>query len=225
MARPNRLCLPGHSHLLLQRATTTAFATEADYAAYRDRLFDAAPRRGVQVQAWCLLPDAVWLLLCPADCAGMSGLMQELAREASRRRAAARGTAPLWAGRFRGAVLQPGAVALDALCAVDAAAQAEGLVDAAGDWPWSSLAAHSGGDGRALPASPEYWALGNTPFEREAAYRALVAAGRGLGAWARLRAAAASGLAVGDASFVTAAETAAGRVLRPRRRGRPALAA
>ena len=219
MARRPRLCLPAHPHLVLQRAAAgvDAFAAEADYLAYLKRLATAAPARGVQVHGWALLPGAAWLLLTPADCAGLSALMQELARVASRTRGAA-----LWDGRFRSALLQPGDTVLQALLAVDQVAALEGVVVDAAAWRHSSLAHHAGGRADAVVReAAEYWALGNTPYAREAAFRAQLAAGVGARAWPRLRAAVLSGVALGDAGFVAGAEQALGRAVAVGRRGRP----
>ena len=223
MARRPRLCLPGHPHLVLQRAAAgvEAFSCESDYQDYLRRLADGAQRRGVQVHAWCLLPDAAWLLLTPDDCSGLSALMQQLARCTSRSRGVA-----VWDGRFRTALLQPGARMLHAIAAVDQAAELQGHAADATSWRWSSLAHHSGGRADAVVReAPEYWALGNTPYAREAAFRGVLAAGDCARAWPQLRAAALAGVAFGDSGFVDAVSRAIGRRPEPGRRGRPRRAA
>ena len=75
----------------------------------------------------------------------------------------------LWDGRFRCGVVEPGPTRLQALCLIDGAAADPGLTSAA----------HRLGGPRdgLLIDPPEYWQLGNTPFEREAAYRRLLDAG------------------------------------------------
>ena len=52
------------------------------------------------------------------------------------------------------------------------------LVQNLTDWPWSSCAFHLGlhSDGLLTPHAL-YWALGNTPFAREAAYRQMLQTG------------------------------------------------
>ncbi len=219
MARRPRLCLPQHPHLVLQRAAAgvDAFVDDADYQAYLQRLAAAAPKRGVQIHGWALLPGAAWLLLTPADCAGLSTLMQELARSASRTRSPG-----LWDGRFRSALLQPGPLVLQALLAVDQVAALDGVVADAAAWRYSSLAHHAGGRADALlREAAEYWALGNTPYAREAAFRAELAAGTAARAWPRLRAAVLGGVALGDAAFLDGAAQALGRAVSSGRRGRP----
>ena len=117
----------------------------------------------------------------------------------------------LWDGRFRAALVEPGPLLLQALVLIDGA-----------DTPERTTAAHRLGGAQATLAvdPPEYWALGNTPFEREAAYRALLVTGLPASTAGMLRSAALGGWAAG----MTAAAPAAldgGRPLRPRRPGRP----
>ena len=87
---------------------------------------------------------------------------------------------------------------------------------------WSS-APHRLGVARdpLLTDPPEYWQLGNTPFEREAAYGALLE--RGLNAEERQRVehAASQGWALGSPAFLAEVAATLGRPARPRARGRP----
>lgn len=68
---------------------------------------------------------------------------------------------------------------------------------------------------------PETWALGNTPFDREAAYRALLLAGLPQAETDALRQAALGGWAAGSAAFVATVAQTAARPAAPRARGRP----
>jgi putative transposase len=72
-----------------------------------------------------------------------------------------------------------------------------------------------------LKNPPEIWALGNTPFEREAAYRSLLAAGLPATQAQALRQAALGGWAAGSAAFALDLSRATARPARPRPRGRP----
>ncbi len=219
MARQARLCLPGQAHLVLQPACSAVFLEPADYQDYLQRLGSTAARCHVQVHGYALLPEAVWLLLTPDDCAGLSSLMQTLARCASRRRGLGAG---LWRGRYRSALLQQSSWLLPALCALDQAAQLGGVSVDAASWPWSSLAHHTGRQSCAwLREVPPYWDLGNTPYAREAAYAALLAADVAARHWPQLQRAVQSSGALGDDAYIDWAEQQLGRPLRPRRRGRP----
>jgi putative transposase len=68
---------------------------------------------------------------------------------------------------------------------------------------------------------PEFWTLGNTPFEREAAYGALLEQGLDAAQVRRIEHAAASGWALGSPQFLADIEQQLGRPARPRARGRP----
>ena len=208
---------------MLQRASADVFRDAADYEDYLQRLSHTAQRAGVQVHGYALLPRAVWLVLTPADCAGLSSLMQTLARCASRRRGEGAG---LWQGRYRSALLEQGSWLLPALCAVDLAAQAEGLCADAATWPWSSLGHHTGRQPSGwLREVPPYWELGNTPYAREAAYAALLRTDVALQHGEALERALRAAAALGDSDYVAWAEQQLGRKLRTRSRGRPRAAA
>ena len=261
MARRARLCIPHLPHLLKLVAVPGARPLACEEA--RERLLatlaQGLQRFAVRLHAYCLLPDAVYMLATPEDAPALSGLMQMLARRASRglvqdvRVAMAAGHASraepphgewasealgtrgegrgsgrstVWAGRFRSAVLEPQLWALPAMVWVDTAAQRAGLAAAAPSWAWSSAGVHCGqagprGGTPALHLPAAYWALGNTPFEREAAYARMVQAGLGASEGMALERALRAGLALGDAGFVAELEQASGRRLQPGVRGRP----
>ena len=179
-----------------------------------------------RLHAYSLLPSSVLLLLTPGEPEGLSGLMQMLARRTSLALAASSDKVPIWAGRFRSAVLQPEPWALPATVWVDSAAQRAGLAAAAQAWPWSSQAAHcgqggAGGSAPALHLLQPHWALGNTPFEREAGYSRLLQAGVSAAQAQALERALRGGLALGDVAFLRELEEVTGRRVRPAARGRP----
>ena len=217
MARLPRLALPGFAHYVIQRGHNgqAVFVDTRDRDAYRNALAGAAATEPVQVHAWALLGSEVQLLVTPTEPGALSRFMQALNRRyvsAFNRRHARSGT--LWDGRFRAAVVEPGPLLLQALVLIDGA-----------DTPERTTAAHRLGGAQATLAvdPPEYWALGNTPFEREAAYRALLVTGLPASTASMLRSAALGGWAAG-LSPAAPAVLEGGRPLRPRRPGRPRLA-
>lgn len=217
MARLPRLALPGFAHYVIQRGHNgqAVFVDARDRDAYLGAIAAAAAAEPVQVHAWALLDSEVQLLVTPSESGALSRLMQALNRRyvsAFNRRHARSGT--LWDGRFRAAVVEPGPLLLQALVMIDGAAT-----------PERTSAGHRLGGAQAtwVVDPPEYWALGNTPFEREAAYRALLAAGLPASTAAALRSAALGGWAAGMAP-ARCATLEAGRPLRPRRPGRPRVA-
>jgi putative transposase len=216
VARLPRLVVAGQAHFIVQRghSGTAVFADEVDRAAYLAALREAAAAERVQVHAYALLPTEVMLLVTPAERLALSRLMQALGRRyvaAHNRRHGRSGT--LWDGRFRCGVVEPGATRLQALCLIDGAAADAGI---------TSAAHRLGGPREGLLIDPpEYWQLGNTPFEREAAYRRLLDAGVAAASAARLRGAALGGWAAGSADFRADLAAATSRPTQPRPRGRP----
>jgi len=214
MARLPRLVIAGQAHYVIQRGHSgqAVFADDDDRRAFLDALREAAASQRVAVHAYALPDNEIQLLATPPDAESLSRTMQTLGRRyvsAYNRRHGRSGT--LWDGRFRCAVVEPGTWQLAALRLIDG-------------MPGLTSAAHRAGGAHDVLVvdPPAFWLLGNTPFEREAAYRTLLVQGVPAAQAAALREAALGGWAVGSAAFLdqVAAETA--RPLRPRARGRPA---
>jgi putative transposase len=218
MARLPRLALPGQAHWIIQRGISgrSAFEDDIDRAAYLAALREAALQEQVLLHAFALPPNAVHLLVRPSTAPGLSRLMQAVGRRyvsAHHRRHGGSGT--LWDGRFRCALVEPGAVMLEVLCLID------GLDGAAGH---SSLAAHAGLQAPGpLVDPPEFWTLGNTPFDRHLAWQRRVAEGLGATRVAALQRAALGGWVVGGAAFAAQVAELASRPAAPRPRGRPRM--
>ncbi|MBX3634968.1 MAG: transposase [Rubrivivax sp.] len=216
MARMPRLVLPGLPHLVVQRALAgrPAFVDADDRATYFGALREGVAAEGVQLHAYALTAQEVRLVLTPPSGAALARLMQHLGRRyvsAYNRRHGGQGT--LWAGRFGCAALEPGDACLDAML----------WVDGASDEPVATSAARHVG-ARADPLlsdPPAYWALGNTPFDREGAFRERLAAGLPAARSDELRRAVLGGWVVGSPAFAAEAGSAVGRPARPRPRGRP----
>lgn len=236
MARLPRLALAGHTHLVLQGAhpgLTAAgqplFLDGLDRLSYRHALFAAAAEADVSVLAYALHDHQVRLLLTPDSAPGLSRLMQSLGGRyvgAYHRRHGGKGT--LWDGRFRAAVVEPGPWRLAALRWVDGAVDlprthAPPAAAAEGDVGTCTSGSQRLGGSRepGLHDPPEWWSLGNTPFEREAAYRALLAQGLPNAQASALRAGTLAGWALGSAAFAEQVAQTLGRPARPRARGRP----
>lgn len=219
MARLPRLEWPGHSHYLLQRAHGAlgdrgVFADATDRRNFLAALTEAAKSEAVQVHAYALLAQELQLLATPTQPGALGRLMQALGRRyvsAYNRRHGRRGS--VWEGRFRCAVVEPGAARLAVLQLVDGQSTEPGL---------TSVAPRLGGPRDPLLTDPpEWWALGNTPFEREAAYRALLAQGLSQAQAHALRQAALGGWVAGSHAFAVQVAEATERPAQPRPRGRP----
>ena len=128
------------------------FFCDDDYGAYLGLLRPWCGRYGVEVLAYCLMPNHVHMILVPSTAEGLARAVGETNRRYTRRinfRENWRGY--LWQGRFASFVM-------DDSYLVSAAAYMErnpvkaGLVDAPEQWPWSSAAAHVAGRGDAVAA-------------------------------------------------------------------------
>ncbi len=222
MARPTRLVVPGLPHLvLLQGHDGTAVLRDGDDAQLLlQTLQTLASDRTIELHAFLAQTSALWLLLTPREASALSSAVQWLGRRyvaAFNRRHGRSGT--LWAGRFRAAVLQPGAPALLALQHPDALAGQPGAV-------LGSATSRTGEDGMAGPGlwlrQPQaYWSLGNTPFEREQAWRQRLEEPIPRADIDRLSAALRSGRAYGEASWLADLSRQLQRPLLARRPGRP----
>ncbi|GAA5164149.1 transposase [Viridibacterium curvum] len=223
MSRLPRLHIPGLPQLILQRGNnrSTIFVDEADFRAFRDMLRESARESAVPIHAYVLMPDHLHILTTPPEAGAVGAMMQRLGRRYVRyfnNRHARSGT--LWDGRYRSTVIEPVAWLLPAYRYIEQNPVRAGIVGEAAHYPWSSCRHHLG-----LATDPlvtdhaGYWALGNTPFDRQAAYRALVEATPGSDELADLRHAAHRSWMLGEADL--ASEAGANRRIAPLPKGRP----
>jgi len=175
MARKRRIALAALPHLVLARGNNRqpVFADHDDFAAYLERLKEITQRRALELHAYVLMPDHVHLLLTPPTDVALSGALQDVGRAYVRwfnRRHERSGT--LWEGRFRSAVIDGESHLLAAMRYIETNPVRARLVAEPSAWPWSSYGHHAG-----LRVDPlitdhaQYWSVGNTPFERQDAYR------------------------------------------------------
>lgn len=229
MARLARLAIAGLPHLIIHCALAgqAAFVDDADRQAWRDALADAARQAGVALHGYGLHGQELRLLATPAAAPALGAMMQAVGRRYVRafNLRHARSGSP-WDGRFRCTVLDPASLFLAALRYCEVGDVDEGLAAARGEsWRWSSAAHHLGQ--RSDPLITEhaaYWTLGNTPFEREAAYRDLLERPPEPGLAAAIRDAALRGWALGPPAFIASLGGLAPRRVQRLRRGRPAKA-
>lgn len=216
MARLPRLALAGHAHYLLQQGVhgQPLAADDTDRRLFLAALHEAAASQRVALWGYALLPHALHLIACPETPEGLSRMMQNLGRRyvvAFNRRHQRHGA--LWAGRFRAAVVEPGDWLLTALARVDRLGLEAGAP--------GSAAHHLGQRRDPLLADPSaFWPLGNTPFERESAWRRRLEAGADPRE-AELARAVHGAWAAGSPSFAAAVAAGWGRPAVPRRPGRP----
>lgn len=225
MARLRRLSAPGHPHHLIQRGNNrqAIFADAADCERYLDILSELATTHHVAVHAYVLMPNHVHLLVTPAEDGALSTLMQSLGRRYVawfNKRYQRTGT--LWEGRYRSSIIESERYLFACSRYIELNPVRAGLVTEPADYRWSTYGHHVGL--RPTPwirEHPLIWSLGNTPFERQAAYRQLFdQPGAGTETEA-LRTAIQGGWAVGSPQFATALGGDVGRRATRGRAGRP----
>jgi len=226
MARLARLTLAGHAHHLIQRGLNrqAIVSDDADRERLLAELRECAALHKVAVHAYVLMDNHLHLLATPETDEGLSRMMQSLGRRyvaAFNKRHGRSGT--LWDGRFRAAPLEAQAHLLACMRFIELNPQRSGgLLARPEDYPWSSAAHHLGRRRDPLVFDHAlFWGLGNTPFEREAAYRAWLEQGVAEDEGRRLADSALKGWPLGSASFLQALAEDSTRPVAPRRRGRP----
>jgi putative transposase len=228
MARQARLAVAGQPHLLVLRGNNrqAVFVQDRDRELFLDLLAAAALREQVQVHAWVLLESEVRLLLTPPQPEALSRLMQSLGRSYVRRFNLWHGrSGTLWEGRYRSTVLEPERYLLPCMVDMDWLPVRTGLVNAPDGYPWSTHLHYIGRRHDAWLSTPaKVWALGNTPFAREAAYAERVQQGLEAGL-RRVLEQADRGWVLGSPSFLEALGQQTARRLVKGRPGRPRGAA
>jgi putative transposase len=225
MARLPRLLVPGQLHLVLQRSAggLPVFRSEADAELYLTALRDLVREHQVLIHAYALLPSQVLLLLTPGHAQSLSRLMQAQGRRfgAAYNRVHQR-AGVLWEGRFRATVLDPQAYGLAAVQFVETAALRVGECLVASDYRWSSAPHHAGQHVDPLVTEHAvHWPLGNTPFEREAAYRDSVHQLQAQALHQQIEAAVLKGWVLGSPAFLATLSDLTDRRLTALAQGRP----
>jgi putative transposase len=221
MARIARVVAPGYPHHLTQRGNRRqkTFFRDDDYAAYLELMAEWCRRCGVEVWAYCLMPNHVHLVAVPSTAEALARGIGEAHRRYTRRiNFRKRWRGHLWQGRFSSYVMDEPHL-LAAVRYVETNPVRARLCRKPWRYPWSSAAAHLAGRDDVLvkvrpmlemvrqwmPDWPAYLAL-ETPAETVR----------------RLRLHERTMRPLGGEGFVKKLEGLLGRRLRPGRPGRPA---
>jgi putative transposase len=184
-------------------------------------LAEHAQLQGVRVHAWSITPTAISLVVTPAHRQSISKLIQAVGRHLSAQLRAG----SVFASRYRNAIIEPGVWVLPCLLWVE---QQPLLLDRVSDataWRWSSAGVHVGAPEQAcvwLHDHHDYWACGNTPFDRQAAYKARINDGLSGAQSQQIQAALQGQWVLGSEAFVQGLAHVVSRRASPGRRGRPA---
>lgn len=226
MARLPRLVVPQQLHHVIQIGNDrqAIFREPDDYIAFLGWLKEAAKQFKVAIHAYVLMPDHVHLLATPADSVGLGRMMQWIGRHyVPYFNARHHRSGTLWQGRYKATVLEADPYFLHCSAYIETNPVRAGLAGAVSDYLWSSYAHHTGTQQDPLITDhPAYWALGNTPFEREASYRALLEQGLAQRDIDALTEATLKGWPLGSEGFKTLLAKQANRRVTPAKRGRPA---
>jgi len=177
MARLPRSKAAGYPHHVIQRGNNrqAVFLDVADYQRYLYLLHEISATQKVAVHAYVLMTNHVHLLVTPEADEGLSRFMQALGRRYVRwfnDRHERTGT--LWEGRFRSTVIAADRYLLACMRYIELNPVRAGLSAAPGEYRWSSNSHHVGQSVDPLITDHAlFWALGNTPFERQSAYQRL----------------------------------------------------
>jgi putative transposase len=215
MARLARIVVPGCPHHVTapgNRRKPILF-DDRDQEIYLDILAEQTRKAKVEVWAYCLMPNHVHLILCPAPEAGLARAMGAAHRRwATFINGRGRWLGHLFDGRYASVAMDDGhltaAVRYVALNPVRAR-----LVERATDWPCSSVHAHlSGRDDGLVVVRPV--------LERVGAFAEVIDGDADDAGLAALRAAEGTGRAIGTPEFVADLERRLGRQIARHAAGR-----
>ena len=225
MARLPRLTVPGYPHHVIQRGNNrqAIFSSTADYQMLLVLLDENARKFSVALHAYVLMTNHFHLLATPSTQDGLPQMMQAVGRRYVRYfndRQGRSGT--LWEGRYRSTLIETERYLLACMVYIDLNPVRAGLARDAGDYPWSSHGHYAGlRSDKMLTPHPLFWALGNTPFSREAAYAELVHAGTSLEREQALTRSTLNGWALGSDNFIAELQKRTDRRLVQNHPGRP----
>lgn len=228
MARLPRLTAPGYPHHVIQRGNNrqTIFRADKDYQFMLDLLLENAVKFDVAVHSYVLMGNHFHLLATPERVDSLPGMMQAVGRRYVRWFNDLQGrSGTLWEGRYKSTLVQTEAYLLTCMAYIDLNPVRAGLVEHVRDYPWSSHGHYIGQRvDKLVTAHAMYWALGNTPFEREAAYAQWVQQGITTQQREALTQATLKGWALGDTDFVANLQKSTVRRAVKAQAGRPVLA-
>lgn len=224
MARLPRLVVPFQAHHIIQRGADRRpiFLDDEDHEIFMRRLAEASKTFKVAIHAYVLMPNHLHLLATPADETGLARMMQWVGRHYVpyfNKKYRRFGT--LFQGRYRATLIDSELYFM--LCSryIELNPVRSGICSRPEDFRWSSYAHHAGIAPDPLVTDHAlYWSLANTPFGREAAYRALAEQAISLLEATELSNATLKGWALGSDKFKSRIEKLTSRRVTPEKGGR-----
>ena len=214
MARMARVVAPGVAHYATQRSSRRqkVFFGERDYALYKTLLAEGCAAAGVELLAYCLMPNQVHLIMVPRDRDGLRAALGETHRRYSRIVNARQGwSGYLWQGRFASFAMDEAQLLACARFVEQAPVRAR-LTSRVSEWRWSSARAHlAGRDDGLVQVKPLLDIAGD--------WRAFLAAKVSAEELAAIGSGARTGRPKGSPAFVKRLERRLGRVLAKQKPG------
>jgi REP-associated tyrosine transposase len=224
MPRPLRAIDDGLVYHVINRGNNRGpvFFADDDYAAFLRAIGDLKTRRPFAMYGYCLMTNHVHLLIRPLE-VPISRLMQSLlVSHTQRHHRRHRGGGHVWQGRFKSPVIQDDEHLLTVLRYIEANPVRARIVEAAGDYPWSSFPAHGlGRPDPLLDPIAEYQGLAKTPATRRRRWSAFVHESPSDEELAAIRRSCSSGRPFGTSRWVDDLSARLGLDLTIRPRGRP----
>lgn len=225
MARLPRLVVAGQPHHVIQRGAglQPVFRSADDFSRMLVMLADMSGKYGLAIHSYVLMADHFHLLLTPTDRRGLSAGMQALGRGYVRYfndrydRAGA-----LWESRFKATVIESERYLFKCMSYVELNPVRACIAAHPAEYAWSSFGHNAGlRQDPIIKEHPLFWALGNTPFARQAAYREIVDAGISAIDQASLTDATLKGWAYGTPEYINSLQPGLSRRPSPLKKGRP----
>lgn len=227
MARLPRLTLADHQHLIIQRGNgeQLIFRDAEDVEVFRATLLEATKKFEVAIHAYVFMSNYFYLLATPQTDKGLGRMMQWIGRyyvPYFNRRHGRSGT--LWQGRFKSLIIDSDHYFMLCSRCIELSPVRAGLVTDPARYADSSYLHHIGElVDPLINDHPLYWKLGNTPFQREIAYKELTGQSLTSKEMDEFERATKTSWPLGSSHFKQQLEIKANCRISPLRRGRPRL--
>jgi putative transposase len=215
MARIARVVAPGIPHHIVQRGNRRqeTFFRKEDYQAYLTFMAYWCRDCGVEIWAYCLMPNHVHLIAVPESEDGLRRAIGEAHKKYSLRINLREGwQGHLWQGRFRSYAMDE-AYLLVATRYVEMNPVHAGMVKRPEDYPWSSALAHIHGEDDLLVKTRPL-------LEMAGEWRSFLSGPVSDQDLQILRKHETTGRPLGDSGFISRLEKTLEREVRPKKRGR-----
>ena len=229
MARLARSVVIGYPHAVSQRANReqAVFEEDADYRRYLEWLQEYTACYGVDIWAYCLMPNHVHFVCVPKSETSLARAFNALHRRYAQHFNGKRDVCGrIWRGRFMSCVLDDPSV-FEEVRFIETNPVRAGLAERAEDYPWSSARCHVLGEPDAVlvvgsDTGQALNRMAGVPQSRAIpGWRSYLAAMGDEGVVKRTRERLKTGRPAGDAEFVRKLEGIVGRRLGAMPRGRP----